>query len=388
MERKRVQCYFDIEIEHENVGRIVFSLWKDLVPKTAENFRALCTGEKGTSKSGNKLCYQGSIIHRVVKNFMVQGGDFTKFNGTGGESIYGGRFEDEILTFKHSRAGLLSMANAGPNTNGSQFFITCAPASHLDGLHVIFGEVAQGMQVLRRIENEPTIVSNNYRPERTIRISACGELSEDEYVPFENFENQKKKHSPPSSPDSSRTRFSQDDQERNGRSLRFRDNLSELPTRIRIDSKGRVVKGRGNIGRGSQCALPGTDRRRNGYRERVRYRGRAYSRENHYHSSPNRSDSLSPPHGPKKRRSYSNRSPEFLSDRTDTQTSATVSRDSGYRGELSERVSLRNPRQLISYDIEPSPESAQFYSDAAESCSQRRTSRSPSPSRRSEDSDE
>ncbi|XP_051796686.1 NK-tumor recognition protein isoform X2 [Acanthochromis polyacanthus] len=122
--KDRPQCYFDVELNREPVGRIVFQLFSDVCPKTSKNFLCLCTGERGIGKiTGKKLCYKGSTFHRVVKNFMIQGGDFTEGNGRGGESIYGGYFEDENFTLKHDRAFLLSMANRGKDTNGSQFFI-------------------------------------------------------------------------------------------------------------------------------------------------------------------------------------------------------------------------------------------------------------------------
>jgi len=155
--------------------RIVLELFRDKVPKTAENFRALCTGEKGTGTSGVPLSFRGSIFHRVIRRFMIQGGDFTNFNGTGGESIYGEKFEDENLEGKHDEPFLLSMANAGPNTNGSQFFITTVPTPHLDGKHVVFGRVLRGKDVVRHIEQSRT--GPNDRPEEDIKIADCGEFS-------------------------------------------------------------------------------------------------------------------------------------------------------------------------------------------------------------------
>lgn len=178
MASERPLAYFDISIGDKPAGRIVMQLYSDVVPKTAENFRALCTGEKGEGKSGKPLWYKGSAFHRVIKGFMIQGGDFTAGNGTGGESIYGEKFEDENFEVKHTKRFLLSMANAGPGTNGSQFFITCNPTPHLDGKHVVFGEVIRGKSVVRAVENTPT--ASGDVPNAPCVIVACGQLAPDD----------------------------------------------------------------------------------------------------------------------------------------------------------------------------------------------------------------
>ncbi|MFF7022105.1 peptidylprolyl isomerase [Streptomyces klenkii] len=162
------KVYFDITINDEPAGRITFNLFEDVVPKTAENFRALCTGEKGFG-------YAGSSFHRVIPAFMLQGGDFTAGNGTGGKSIYGEKFADENFKLKHDRPGLLSMANAGPNTNGSQFFVTTIVTGWLDGKHVVFGEVADeaSMELVKKIES---LGSQSGKTAAKITIAESGQL--------------------------------------------------------------------------------------------------------------------------------------------------------------------------------------------------------------------
>jgi peptidylprolyl isomerase len=167
------RVFFDITLGGAPAGRVVFELFADVVPTTAENFRALCTGEKGVGNSGKALHYKGSKFHRVISAFMCQGGDFTRGNGTGGESIYGEKFKDENFQHKHTTKGLLSMANAGPNTNGSQFFITTVVTPWLDGKHVVFGKVVEGMKVLDAME---ATGSRSGSTSADVVIADCGEL--------------------------------------------------------------------------------------------------------------------------------------------------------------------------------------------------------------------
>ncbi len=165
--------YFDLEIGGQPAGRVKMGLFGDVVPETAQNFRALCTGEKGVGKSGKPLHYKGSKFHRVIPGFMCQGGDFTNGDGTGGESIYGEKFKDENFELKHTQPMLLSMANAGPNTNGSQFFITTAKTGWLDGKHVVFGKVIEGDAIIRAVEKQGSRGGDTMAD---IVIADCGEL--------------------------------------------------------------------------------------------------------------------------------------------------------------------------------------------------------------------
>ncbi|XP_044486706.1 peptidyl-prolyl cis-trans isomerase CYP63 [Mangifera indica] len=199
--RRNPLVFFDLSVDGDPVEKIVMELFADVVPKTAENFRALCTGEKGVGKStGKPLHYKGSIFHRIIKGFMAQGGDFSKGNGTGGESIYGGKFADENFKLGHDGPGFLSMANSGVNTNGSQFFITFKRQPHLDGKHVVFGKVVRGLDIVKKIEQLGTA---DGKPARLVKIIDCGEFSESKIQDGKKKAKKKKSRSISSEEDSS-----------------------------------------------------------------------------------------------------------------------------------------------------------------------------------------
>lgn len=182
--KKNPRCFLDISIDGKPEGKIIVELFAHACPKTAENFRSLCVGDKGIGKTtGKPLHFKGCPFHKIIKKYMIEGGDFSNQDGTGGESIYGEKFEDENFNFSHNETGLLSMVNTGPNTNGSQFFIICEPSPQLDEKHVVFGKVISGLNLVRTLEN---IETENNKPKKSCIIEDCGEIPEEEEVSFVN----------------------------------------------------------------------------------------------------------------------------------------------------------------------------------------------------------
>ncbi|CAG5102164.1 Similar to Ppid: Peptidyl-prolyl cis-trans isomerase D (Mus musculus) [Cotesia congregata] len=176
--------FLDIAIDNEKIGRIIIELFKHITPRTAENFRALCTGEKGIGINGKKLCYKGSVFHKIVPQFMIQGGDIINFDGTGGESIYGAHFEDENFKVQHSEKGLLSTVNEGkPHTNNSQFIITTETSGHLNNTNVVFGKILRGMGIVQEISEGPIVKD---KPLQISKIIDCGEIKGENWGIEEN----------------------------------------------------------------------------------------------------------------------------------------------------------------------------------------------------------
>jgi peptidylprolyl isomerase len=167
------KVFFDVQIGDQEARRITMGLFGDVVPKTVANFFHLCKGDKGKGQFNKPLHFKGSKFHRIIPNFMIQGGDFTRGDGTGGESIYGGKFDDENFKLKHTEPGQLSMANAGPNTNGSQFFITTVKTAWLDGRHVVFGKVIEGLDVIQAME---AVGSSSGKTSKHVKIADSGIL--------------------------------------------------------------------------------------------------------------------------------------------------------------------------------------------------------------------
>jgi len=238
----RNRCFLDFVQREEPLGRIIIELFDDIVPKTVENFRALCTGEKGIGPNTKKsLHYKDSIVHRVIPQFMIQMGDFSSGDGTGGESIYGASFADENFKVKHNDSGYVSMANAGPNTNGSQFFITCKDCGFLDGKHVVFGKVIQGMEVVRAIEASPTLAGD--RPVKTIKIARCGQLVLKKRKKVKKSKS-KKKAKETEREDAANAANAENEKEPE---KDFQDATPKKKPKIRIGADGRIKKGRGQF---------------------------------------------------------------------------------------------------------------------------------------------
>uniref|UniRef100_A0A0N5AND2 Peptidyl-prolyl cis-trans isomerase n=1 Tax=Syphacia muris TaxID=451379 RepID=A0A0N5AND2_9BILA len=248
MLKERRRAFLDITIDGRVIGRIVLELFNDVAPKTCQNFLMLCTGMAGIGKvSGKPLHYKGSTFHRVIKNFMIQGGDFTKGDGTGGESIYGGMFDDEEFVMKHDEPFMLSMANKGPNTNGSQFFITTTSTPHLNNVHVVFGKVVSGFEVVKEIEHLKT--DSKYRPIADVVILNCGEL-------VKKTKKRKKSNSDASStlfrsttPEKRRNNKVEKHKESKESSSKRsrRDNDFRQYSRPRLTRSGHKIKGRGAL---------------------------------------------------------------------------------------------------------------------------------------------
>ncbi|KAF0924439.1 hypothetical protein E2562_010101 [Oryza meyeriana var. granulata] len=174
------RVYLDVEIDGQHIGRIVIGLYGDVVPKTVENFRTLCTGEKGIGSNGKSLHYKGTTFHRIIPGFMIQGGDIVRGDGKGSESIYGSTFPDENFIVKHTRPGVIAMANSGPDSNGSQFYITTIKTSWLDGEHVVFGRVIQGMDYVYAVEGGAG--TYNGKPRKKVVVTDSGEIPKEKWT--------------------------------------------------------------------------------------------------------------------------------------------------------------------------------------------------------------
>ncbi|KAG0232482.1 hypothetical protein BGW41_001876 [Actinomortierella wolfii] len=300
------RVFFDIDVEGQRIGRIVMELFANECPVTVENFRALCTGERGMSKISNvPLHYRGSIFHRVIKGFMIQGGDFTRRDGTGGESIYGQPLQDESFKRKHDIEGLLSMANKGPNTSSSQFFITTRPTPHLDGKHVVFGRVVKGYDVVEKIEVMPT--DERDRPLSIIMISNCGELVL--RVPPKMLEQKKTQAEAEKQKDDKRRRGSSSSSSESSSSESEGDSRSSSSTESSDSDSG--SESDSDRDRRSRHKKKRSSRSKSGSRSRSRSRSSRHkksSRDRHSHRSNRRHRSRDSPERSSKRSRRSSRS--------------------------------------------------------------------------------
>ncbi|XP_057474588.1 peptidyl-prolyl cis-trans isomerase CYP63-like isoform X2 [Actinidia eriantha] len=341
--KKNPLVFLDISIDGDPVERMTIELFADVVPRTADNFRALCTGEKGIGVStGKPLHYKGSKFHRIIKGFMAQGGDFQNGNGTGGESIYGGKFEDENFKMDHNGPGLLSMANSGRNTNGSQFFITFKRTPHLDGKHVVFGRVVKGMDVVRKIEQ---VATDDGKPSGLVKIVDCGEASERKIEDAEKGNKKKSGKAVVSSGDSSdrqrkerRKTSLQDRRKKRKRRYSSSDSYSS-DTDSDSDSHSSETDTDSGSESDSSSSSSSTDGRR---RRKRRTTGRR--RPQHGKKSRNgRRDKTGGRHGKRSKRK-SKRSSESSSDTESSSSSASSSGDEKARRPASARKTNHAPK--------------------------------------------
>ncbi|KAI3993137.1 hypothetical protein MKX01_009880 [Papaver californicum] len=335
--KKNPHVFLDISIDGAPKEKVVIELFSDVVPKTAENFRALCTGEKGIGAStGKPLHFKGSIFHRIIKGFMAQGGDFSRCDGTGGESIYGGKFADENFKRVHDQPGLLSMANAGRNTNGSQFFIIFKATHHLDGKHVVFGKVKQGMEIIRKME-QVEVVPDSAKPVGSVKIVDCGEVPENKTddVVAKKVKKVKKSGRPLSSDDSSdgnrkgrHKKSLKDKRKKRKRRYSSSDSSSSGETDSYSDSESESYSSRNSDSDSSASDSGSSDGRR-------RRRKKTSTKDKHKHGK-KRKDKLRD-----KRRKRNNKSSKRKSKWSSGIDSDSESDSSGSDNEAERRVSAR-----------------------------------------------
>jgi len=386
------RCFFDLVQNDEKLGRIVVELFADTCPKTSENFRALCTGEMGVgSLTQKQLWFKGSIVHRVIQGFMCQMGDFSKGNGTGGESIYGGIFDDENFDLPHDSRGILSMANRGAHTNGSQFFILFGPQTHLDNKHVVFGKIVSGNDVIDRIEKALTDIKD--RPIDRITVAKCGELqmkrrhvevkTDNAEEGAESGESKKKKRKKKEKKKKKKKKDSSSDDDDDSNAEKVKKEIEEAkkepekpkspsPEKIWKGIDGRIRKGRGHFRHETKIAKEekqklraersprdrerdqdrGRDRRRD-YRERRRSRERGPR-------SPRRRDN-------RRERRYDRRGDRGYQDRGRDARNRREERRQRYRSRSREMVSPKEKKRPRSQSKSSSPSPVKTKHEASKS---------------------